>query len=101
MLDNSKHFIGVKTLAEGAYCSVDINIELLATVLFRYSAANFILVHNHPGGTPYPSDADINLTISIYNIMKPFNKILLDHLIIAGNKYLPIMQIINNKRSEI
>lgn len=101
MLDNSKHFLGIKTLAEGANCSVDINIELLATILFRYSAANFILVHNHPGGNPYPSNSDINTTVHIYNIMKPFNKTLLDHLVIAGDRYIPIMQLINNQKTEI
>ena len=88
-------------MAEGAGCSVDINLELLATILFKFSAPNFILVHNHPGGNPYPSVADIQITNYVYETFKPFNKTLLEHLIIAGKDYMPVMQIIKNQKTYI
>ena len=101
MLDNKYRFIGIKTMAEGAGCSVDINLELLATIRFKFSAPNFILVHNHPGGNPYPSVADIQITNYVYETFKPFNKTLLEHLIIAGKDYMPVMQIIKNQKTYI
>ena len=94
MLDNNMRLVATSVIATGAECSVDINLEILARTLFKYNAPNFILVHNHPGGDPYPSYQDAAITQKIYSVMLPFNKVMMEHLIIAGNRYIPIIQLL-------
>ncbi|MCX7766633.1 MAG: DNA repair protein RadC [Candidatus Sumerlaeia bacterium] len=53
----------------------------------RESAASVIFVHNHPSGDPKPSHDDISLTHRLYETGEIIGIKVLDHLIIAGNKY--------------
>ena len=50
-------------------------------------AATFILVHNHPGGNPSPSDEDIQVTQRIIDAGKILGIHILDHIIIGMNSY--------------
>jgi DNA repair protein RadC len=47
------------------------------------SATAIILVHNHPGGDPTPSHADIQMTQQIVEIAKPLGIAVHDHIIVA------------------
>jgi DNA repair protein RadC len=47
------------------------------------SATAIILVHNHPGGDPTPSRADIQMTQQIIEIAKPLGIAVHDHIIVA------------------
>jgi DNA repair protein RadC len=47
------------------------------------SATAVILVHNHPGGDPTPSRADIQMTQQIIDIAKPLGIAVHDHIIVA------------------
>ncbi len=96
LFDPEMHMLGTETLAEGSQCSVDINVELVGKMVFGYNASGFILVHNHPSGVVRPSDADVELTKYIHSAMKPFGKVLIEHLIVAGNKYVPVVHYMNN-----
>lgn len=53
----------------------------------EYSASAVILAHNHPAGISKPSDADILITQQIVEAGKILGINLLDHVIIAKNKY--------------
>ena len=97
ILDNTMRMLAFEALSEGSQREVEVNIEQLAQVLFRYSGSNFILIHNHPGGSPVPSDADIILTQRIYSLLAPLNKNLIEHLIISKNRYIPIMQTLRSR----
>ena len=46
-------------------------------------AASIIVMHNHPSGTPDPSDADIQITKRLQDAGKLLGINLLDHIIIA------------------
>lgn len=50
-------------------------------------AAAVILIHNHPSGNPEPSGEDIQLTEKMVASGKMMNIPVLDHIIIAGNRY--------------
>jgi len=50
-------------------------------------AAAVILIHNHPSGNPEPSREDIQLTEKMSASGKMMNIPVLDHIIIAGNRY--------------
>lgn len=52
------------------------------------SACRIIVAHNHPSGSLVPSDADKNLTKRLKEAGNLLDITLLDHLILAGNKYV-------------
>lgn len=60
--------------------------EVFRPALFANAAA-VILLHNHPSGNPEPSPEDIQVTRQMTTVGKAMNIPVLDHLIIAGEKY--------------
>ena len=60
------------------------------------SATAIILVHNHPGGDPTPSRADIQMTQQIVEIAKPLGILVHDHIIVgkAGHASLKELKLI-------
>lgn len=46
-------------------------------------AAAIIMVHNHPSGDPTPSQADIDITVQVYNALKTIDIKLHDHIVIG------------------
>jgi len=56
----------------------------------EYSATSVILVHNHPSGNVKPSKADIEITKQLVAAGKNLGIHLLDHVIIAKNKFASI-----------
>jgi DNA repair protein RadC len=59
--------------------------------IFKYavinSAAQMILVHNHPSGDPTPSQNDMDVTNIIHENSLMMDIQLLDHIIIGRNRY--------------
>lgn len=49
------------------------------------SASNLILVHNHPGGDPTPSRADIETTKQIIEAGRLLKIAVHDHLVVGAN----------------
>jgi len=56
-------------------------------------SAGVILVHNHPSGNPEPSRADVEITKQIYQAGEIIGIKLLDHIIIAGDKFTSMAQL--------
>lgn len=52
-----------------------------------YSSLAVILAHNHPSGSTQPSQSDIDITENLIKASKYLQIDLLDHIIIAGNKF--------------
>jgi len=53
----------------------------------EYSAAAVILAHNHPSGSAQPTSADIKATQQLINAGSILGISLLDHVVIAGDKF--------------
>lgn len=51
------------------------------------SAANIILLHNHPSGNPEPSKEDVHITKQLVDAGKIIGIGIYDHIIVAGNSY--------------
>ena len=92
LLDTNLKMLGSELISEGDAGGVYADTEKIAQAIFKYGASAYILVHNHPSGQPYPSDADVMLTQKAMNLFDPLNKNLIEHLIITNNGYFPIIQ---------
>jgi DNA repair protein RadC len=65
--------------------------EIIKNAL-NLSSSYVILSHNHPSGDPKPSKIDISNTKNIENALKHVDIKLLDHIIIASDKYYSFQQ---------
>lgn len=87
MLASNNKIIKDAQISEGILnASVVTPREVFRAALLT-SAAAVILIHNHPSGNPEPSREDIQLTHQMVTVGQAMNIPVLDHLIIAGDKY--------------
>ncbi|MFC1596062.1 DNA repair protein RadC [Candidatus Margulisiibacteriota bacterium] len=87
-LDTGRKIIKTCEISMG---TVDTNIvhprEVFKEAIQALSSS-IILVHNHPAGNPEPSNEDIKVTKKLYDSGKLLGINVLDHIIIAGERYL-------------
>ena len=57
-----------------------------------YNAKSIIMVHNHPGGSLKPSQADITLTRKVRDTLENIETRLLDHLIVSEKGYFSFLE---------
>jgi len=86
-LDANRHILSYKVLFIGTLNkSYVFPREIFKEALLKNSPA-VILVHNHPGGSMAPSDADLQLTEKIFHLAKMMDVELLDHIIVSQDDW--------------
>lgn len=95
-LDNSLRIIKCIKLCEGKVKVSQVDIRTLVANALSTNAAYAIMAHNHPSGVAIPSGDDLNVTTSIRVALETVSVSFLEHYIIAGEKYIGIV----NKRSD-
>ena len=55
-------------------------------------ASAIICIHNHPGGSPFPSKQDYEITNSLIEASKILGIKVLDHIIICQNNYYSFLE---------
>ena len=93
-LDAKSSLIEKKQLFKGTLNSSTIHPREIFKYAVKYSAYALILVHNHPSGNSEPSIQDLEVTERIIDIGKLLQIQVLDHIIIANDKYNSIFEII-------
>lgn len=86
-LSRSNRIINKLKISQGGISSTVTDIRLLMKRAIELLASNIILCHNHPSGNLTPSSADIALTKKIKQAAELFDICLLDHIIIAENRF--------------
>lgn len=71
----------------GGQSGTVVDPKVLFSKALTVRAAALVLVHNHPSGTPRPSEADKALTREISRVGKALDMPVLDHVIIAGKRH--------------
>ena len=82
-LDSANALIEDVKLGEGTVTQVMVHPREVARRGLALNATGLILVHNHPGGDPTPSDADIDMTRRIRQACDTVNIRLFDHIVIG------------------
>ncbi len=88
MLDSRNHFIGDERLTRGTVNASLISTRDIFLCAVKCRAVAILLVHNHPGGDPSPSEADIELTERVAAAGRLLDIHLLDHIIIGDGRYI-------------
>ncbi|MDE7130830.1 MAG: DNA repair protein RadC [Lachnospiraceae bacterium] len=87
MLDSGLHLISERILSKGTVNASLASPREVFIHAFQAQAAGIMLLHNHPGGNPVPSENDIRVTRRIGQIGMLADIPLYDHIIIGDNKY--------------
>ncbi len=85
-LDAKKRLEKCVKISDGNSNSSPIYIDNIVSYALLYKACFVIIGHNHPGGTPQPSDGDINVTKKIKSALEPLGIKILDHIIVCGKE---------------
>jgi DNA repair protein RadC len=83
-LDNGLKLLGSADISRGSPNAAILDNRAVLEAAFRMNAANVVLTHNHPSGEAVPSEADIQATAALANLLRSVGIPLLDHWIVAG-----------------
>lgn len=67
--------------------STIIDIRMVFRKVLESKASSIVIAHNHPSGNDRPSIQDTALTKKIQEAGKLLDIVLLDHIIVCGNRY--------------
>lgn len=87
LLDKGHRVIDIQSLGIGSDDRVVIAPRQIARRAIETGAISLIMAHNHPSGNPEPSEADINMTLSIHNTCKTCDINFLDHIVITDHNF--------------
>jgi DNA repair protein RadC len=87
-LDSQNHVNHAALVHEGTINEAPVYPRIIVETALRHKANSIILAHNHPGGSLKASGADIDVTRKICQAMKPISINVVDHIIVAGDRYL-------------
>ncbi|WP_448501519.1 JAB domain-containing protein [Sphingomonas sp.] len=83
-LDRSGALLGLRHSRPGTRSAIALPLRAVTIDALALGATAMLLAHNHPGGDPLPSNADIAATRTLNRVVAPLGILLVDHLIVAG-----------------
>ncbi|MBQ8742952.1 MAG: DNA repair protein RadC [Clostridia bacterium] len=100
-LDNKNVVIDSKVIYEGSVSSSAVSVRQVAKYALDMNAAAIVMAHNHPSGDASPSDDDIVLTRTIRRALAELDIPLLEHILVANDRYMPLFSYITRAAEEI
>jgi DNA repair protein RadC len=92
LLDNRNRLLAVEPVYRGSVNSSQVRVGELFKAAIRRNAVAIIVAHNHPSGDPTPSPDDVAVTRAIVQAGKLLDIDVLDHLVIAGGKFISLKE---------
>ena len=86
-LDISGRVNNFTFLSDGSLKLAQLDVRKAAQVALRNNAESVILAHNHPGGLPNPSRADLTTTQTLIQTFRAINIRVADHIIFSDEDY--------------
>ena len=87
LLNRANRMMKKKKVSEGGVSGTVADPKIIFKFALEELASGVIVVHNHPSGNLTASQSDVDLTKKLKEAGKFLEVQLLDHLIIAGQKY--------------
>ncbi|RMB36960.1 RadC-like JAB domain-containing protein [Sphingomonas sp. PP-F2F-G114-C0414] len=84
-LDPDRRLLGMRHVV-GGRDQVTISIRTVAVDALAFGAHGVLIAHNHPSGDATPSARDVAFTRALAAGLRTLEVVLLDHLVIAGNR---------------
>lgn len=87
ILNRANCVTGRQLISKGGMAGTVADPKIIFKQALEYNAAAIVMAHNHPSGNLKPSQQDINLTKKMVSAGLMLDLPVLDHLIMANNKY--------------
>ena len=91
-LDNQLRLIKEYELSKGTINTSLISPREIFIEALNAKAVYILLIHNHPSGNPSPSQADVQITLKVWEAGKIIDIKLLDHIIIGDHSYVSLKE---------
>lgn len=88
LLDRDCYVKKVKMISKGTLNATPIYPREVIKLAVSHEEPYVMIMHNHPGGTPKPSEKDIEVTKTLINALSYAEVRLIDHVIVAGDQVL-------------
>lgn len=85
-LDVRNRLIAARELFRGTLTHTSVYPREVVREALSRNAASVMLAHNHPSGTPEPSEADLLLTRALVQALALVDIRILDHFVVAGHR---------------
>ena len=85
-LDVQHRLIASEKMFEGTLTRTHVYPREILRRALTHNAAAVIFAHNHPSGSPEPSDLDKSMTAELKRVMQSMDIALLDHIIVGTGK---------------
>jgi DNA repair protein RadC len=87
LLNRANDTIGYAKISQGGIVGTIVDVKIIAKYVVDSLASGIILAHNHPSGNKNPSQADLDITKKIKEVLIYFDCKVLDHIILTKNNY--------------
>ncbi len=91
-LDAKMQLLGTVLIGKGSLSEVPAYPRLAVEAAIKYNAHSVVLCHNHPGGSTDPSDADLQATFRLVEVLSGIEVLVMDHIIVAGGQTSSMVQ---------
>lgn len=91
-LDGKNRVLATATVAMGGIHSVSCSAADVLRAVLLLGASGFVLAHNHPSGDPTPSNEDVRFTEKVSEAAEVCGLMLVDHLVIASDGYVSMLE---------
>ena len=85
-LDVKNRLIATREMFRGTLTHTSVYPREVVKEALTHNAASVMLAHNHPSGTPEPSESDLLLTRALSLALALVDVRILDHFVIAGHQ---------------
>lgn len=82
-LDNRHRIVRVEDLFQGTIDGAAVYPRVVVQRALTYNATALVFYHNHPSGTPEPSDADQRITQKLRDALSLVDVRVLDHIVVG------------------
>ena len=92
LLDSKDKELFSGVISEGSINSTDVPIRKIVELALSRNASGVAIAHNHLSGVALPSRRDMTTTVSIIKALRSVNVNFIDHVIVAEDDSISLMQ---------
>lgn len=87
-LDRGNHLLRYEVVSDGTVGEAALHPRELLRRAIELEASAVVIAHNHPGGCPEPSAADVAITRRLIAFADEIQLAIHDHIIVAGDRWI-------------
>jgi len=91
-MDSDMNLLGVDKLYSIDYASGGVRAQRFLDAVLHRSGSQVVIAHNHPFGSVFPSEGDIQTNIMIENALGSVDVQLVEHYIVCGDSCMGFMR---------